>query len=268
MRRLLTFGVTGLLAVAGLVVANPGPASAVDLVKSGIGVFRPSEHRFYLDKNHAGTPQADVSFGQSGDLPLSGTFGVVGWDGIGVYRPSNRTFYLDYGYDGSTNKQVTFGADGDLPIVGDWEYVPGGSNDNLDSVGVFRPSSGQFFFDYNNDGVANRSFSYGQAGDIPVAGKFGSPGARSGIGVFRPSEGRWYLDTNLDGVTEKWIYFGRPGDRPVVGDWDGHGGDELGVFRPSEHRIYLDYDLTGGNAEYDYSFGTSEDRPIAGYWFN
>jgi hypothetical protein len=148
---------------------------------SEIGVFRPSTHLFYLDYNGNGVwngPSADRSynFGITGDLPVSGDWNNNGFSDIGVFRPSTHLFYLDYNGNGVWNgapadRSYNFGITGDKPVSGDW------NNNGFSDIGVFRPSTHIFYLDYNGNGVwngalADRSYTYGITGDLPVTGKW------------------------------------------------------------------------------------------------
>jgi hypothetical protein len=196
-----------------------------------LGVYRPSEGRFYLDLDGGGAwIQTDI-FGSPDDRPVAGD-----WDGrrdqdgyyqdeIGLYHPGTRTFTLDL--DGSlspTAGDVTtatpFGNAGDLPVVGDW------NGDHKDELGVWRPSTRRFYLDSN----ANRT---------------------------------------LDARDRTTAVFGLAGDRPVVGDWNGDHKDELGVYRPGTRTFWLDTDgnfsLTTRDAV-SAPFGDSGDVPLSGRW--
>ena len=81
---------------------------------SGIGVFRPSTHTFYL-KN--GTRNTTVTWGLSTDKPVSGDWNGDGLSDIGVYRPSTHTFYLK---NGTANTTVSWGLSTDMPVSGKW----------------------------------------------------------------------------------------------------------------------------------------------------
>ena len=76
---------------------------------------------------------------------------------------------------------------GDLPVVGDWKGA------GVSQLGLFRPSTGEWFLDYNGNKSWNgcskeRCKSFGRAGDQPVTGDWNGSGT-SKIGVFRPSTG-------------------------------------------------------------------------------
>ncbi len=169
-----------------------------------------------------------------------------------------------------------FGTTGDLPASGNW----GGGTKR--SVGVLRPSTGEWFIDRNGNhqwdgcGTDGCYSGFGAPGDLPVAGDWSGTGFAK-IGVFR--NGAWSLDYNGNG---KWdgcgidlcLNFGLPGDLPVAGNWDGGLKTGIGVFRSGTW--YLDYN---GNGKWDgcqqdggldlclfNSFGIQGDLPAAGDW--
>jgi hypothetical protein len=150
-----------------------------------IGVFRPSTGYWYLDKN------ADGDFDRckvdrcvrlrnymNGDLPLLGDWSGNGITQFGLFRPSTGEWFIDRNgnrsWDGCRRDQCVdgFGSAGDLPVSGDWD----GSGKS--KIGVWRPTTGQWFLDYNGNGVWDGcsvdvcSAGFGVAGDIPVAGKW------------------------------------------------------------------------------------------------
>jgi hypothetical protein len=121
---------------------------------------------------------------------------------------------------------------GDLPVGGDW------SGSGTTKIGIYRPSSGEWFLDYNGDGVFDAGdktyFFGGIAGDLPVVGDWSGSGTAK-IGIFR-SGYFWILDYNGDGTYDNgdqaFAYGGVAGDVPVAGDWTGNGIAKVGVVRP------------------------------------
>jgi Divergent InlB B-repeat domain/Fibronectin type III domain len=201
-----------------------------------LGVFVSDSAQWLLDGNGNGTfdgCQIDVcidSFGESSDLPVVGKWTTAPESGIGVFRPTEKRWHLD---SNSNDTLDSCNADacvnfnsyqaGDIPVAGDW------MGRGTAQLGLFRPSTRQWFLDRNNkktwDGCGKDScFYYGVAGDRPVVGDWNGTGI-SKIGVFRPSTGEWFLDLNGN---NKWdgpsldLYvpgFGMAGDIPVVGKW-------------------------------------------------
>jgi hypothetical protein len=61
--------------------------------------------------------------------------------------------------------------------------VTSGSGANAtDNVGIFRPSTGYWYFDYNLDGIVNKSFRYGGSTDQIIKGDWQGTG-NDGIGI-------------------------------------------------------------------------------------
>lgn len=163
---------------------------------------------------------------------------------------------------------IPMGEPGDYPVAGDWD------GDGVDTIGVYRPSAGQFFLKNANtaDAPIVYEFIFGEAGDIPIAGDWDGDG-KDGVGVFRAvgEEGVFYLRNALsDGGADYYIVFGAAGDIPIAGDWNGDGKDGVGVFRPSSATFYLLNNVQESGAfmpDIEFMFGSpGEDVPIAGDW--
>ena len=111
-------------------------------------------------------------------------------------------------------------------------------------------------------GFAERTFVYGDPGDIPVAGDWNCDGDET-PGVYR--NGVFYLSDSLgDGqsapTADYVIGYGNPGDRPVIGDWNNDCYDEIGVYRGGGW--YSDENLEGGAGETLFTFGNPTDTPL------
>ena len=125
--------------------------------------------------------QIDSCFWRYGN---PGDFAVVGdWDGdgignISVFDASRGSWLLDYNGNGlwdgcAVDKCLSnFGHMHDLPVAGDWD----GTGKAM--IGVFRPSTGEWFLDKNGNGqldgcgVDTCVRSFGNPGDLPVVGKW------------------------------------------------------------------------------------------------
>ena len=203
--------------------------------KTKVGLFVRETSQWFLDLNGNGIWEdcgVDVcvkSFGQSTDLPTVGQWTTTAVDSIGVFRRSEKKWYLDKNrnktLDGcGTDECLSFNvyANGDIPVTGDW------TGSGTSQLGLFRPSTGEWFLSRNS----NRSWNgckkdtcithFGDPGDLPVIGDWNGTGI-SKIGVFRPATGEWFLDANGNG---KWddgidlqLSYGEAGDVPVVGRW-------------------------------------------------
>jgi len=165
-------------------------------------------------------------------------------------------------------------AAGDIPVTGDW------SGSGTTKIGIYRPSTGQWFLDYNGDGVldaGDKTYNFGGiAGDIPVVGDWSGSGFAK-IGIFR--EGFfWILDYNGDGVYDNgdqaFAYGGVAGDVPVSGDWSGDGKAKVGVVRPfstgGTPAFWLldannDHAIDAGDLVFAFG-GIAGDVPVVGDW--
>jgi hypothetical protein len=205
-----------------------------------LGFFDSNTAAWHLDLN--GNEIVDAceidscigAFGQPGDLPVGGDWNGKGVTRVGVFRPSTATWYFDINGDGDLDSCTkankidactkSFGKSGDLPVVGDWK------GNGKTRIGVYRPSTGQWFLDRNGNrkrddcSLDKCAASFGLTEDLPVVGDWNGNG-KAKIGVFRPSTGEWLLDFNgnetWDGCEVDLCLgpFGQPGDLPVVGKW-------------------------------------------------
>jgi hypothetical protein len=165
-------------------------------------------------------------------------------------------------------------AAGDIPVTGDW------SGSGTTKIGIYRPSTGQWFLDYNGDGIldaGDKTYNFGGiAGDIPVVGDWSGSGFAK-IGIFRAGF-FWILDYNGDGVYDNgdqaFAYGGVAGDVPVSGDWSGDGKAKVGVVRPfstgGTPAFWLldannDHAIDAGDLVFAFG-GIAGDVPVVGDW--
>ncbi len=133
--------------------------------------------------------------------------------------------------------------------------------DRRTDVVVFRPSTGTWFtrLSATNGGAA---WTWGSAGDIPVAADFDGDG-RSDYAVFRPSSGVWYwMHSWTNGATYGQFPWGQTGDVPAPGDYDGDGKADPTVVRPSTGTWFAK--LSGANFTTNLilQFGANGDVPV------
>lgn len=264
---------TNLLTTSGVVKpttdnADGFVAKILDTRLDSVGVFRPTS-TFILTQSITTVVSQNATFtgGLAGQKGVSGDWNGDGIDTIGsftngVWKIRNSNFPIINPPFGGGIITINFGSPGDLPIVGDW------NNDGVDSPGVYRPSTGQFFL--TNSNLANPPVEitvvFGIAEDLPVAGDWNADGFDS-VGVFRPSSGQFFLtDDNVAGATiDQAFFFGANGDLPTAGDWNGNGVDTIGIYRPSTTEFFL----TNDNINFSnvFTFGQiGTDQPIAGDW--
>jgi hypothetical protein len=247
---------------------------------SNVGVYRAGQ--WLLDANgntlwDAPGPGLDTysNFGGLvGDVPITGDWSGNGTTKIGVYR--NGAFLLDYNgsglYDGSLADryyQFMTPVAGDIPVTGDW------TGTGTTKIGIYRPSTGQWFLDMNGNGVfdpgTDAVVNYGGlAGDVPVTGDWNGNGITK-IGIFRAGF-YWILDANGNGVVDAgdltFAYGGIAGDVPVVGDWNGNGKTKVGVFRLGFFFVLDtngDQAFTSGDQAFPFG-GLAGDVPVIGKW--
>ena len=183
------------------------------------GLFRMSDGFVYLrNTNTQGIADTTFFFGNPGDMPVVGDFNGNGFDTVSVYRPSNQTFYIinelgvDGGGLGAADFDFVFGLDGDMPIAGDW------NGDGTDTIGVFRPSTGETLQrNTNSAGPADTTLLFGDAGDAPFYGDWDGHGTDT-PGVFRSPEAKMYLrNENTTGGADESFFFGTGGWTPLAG---------------------------------------------------
>jgi len=120
-----------------------------------IGGYYPANSTFYLyllnlDSSTAISFKA-VPFGVHGDTPLTGDWDWDGDDDAGVYRAfdpdysNNPAFYFDLNHTGGQADYTPYpyGNNGDIPVTGSW------NGDGDSNIGVYRPSTEEFFFASN-----------------------------------------------------------------------------------------------------------------------
>jgi hypothetical protein len=143
---------------------------------------------YLRNSNTQGIADIRFFFGNPGDVPLAGDFDGDGFDTVSIYRPSNQMFYVinelgvnDAGL-GAAEYGFLFGNPGDQPVVGDWD------GDGVDEIGLYRESSGFFYYRTTlTTGIADDEFYFGNPGDRFVAGNWGIIDGCDTPAVFRPS---------------------------------------------------------------------------------
>jgi murein DD-endopeptidase MepM/ murein hydrolase activator NlpD len=174
------------------------------------GLYRRSDGFVYLrNSNTQGVADITFFFGNPGDYPLVGDFDGDGKDTVSIYRGSEGRVYVmnelgeDGGGLGAADFGYYFGNPGDSPFVGDFD------GDGIDTVGLYRTSTGYVYFrDSLTQGTADFEFFYGNPGDVILAGDWDNDGDDT-VAVFRPSTGRVYVNLeNEPGVADYTLYVG------------------------------------------------------------
>jgi hypothetical protein len=177
---------------------------------------------------------------------------------VGVFDPGTGVWSLP-SQDGSM-RIFYYGNPGDTPLLGDWNC------DGLDTVAMYRPSTGFVYLRNRNDfGVADEEFFYGIPGDVPIAGDWDGDGCDT-LAIFRPAEGRIYVSNTLGTRPADFSFlYGFRGDRPFAGDFDGDGKDTVG-FMTTTGMIVHRNQLAGGSNDGSINYGHTTHRIVAGDW--
>ena len=152
-------------------------------IKSPIMVFRPSNGTWY--RRDADDTFSMIQWGMDGDRPVVGKFDSYFYN-IAVFRPSEGKWYFYGSFLG--RRTLNWGQAGDIPVTADYD------GDGLTDVGVYHPSTGQWFLIKTRFGDIQVT-SWGEPGDIPVPDDYGSLDGRAQIAVYRPSNSRWYFSS-------------------------------------------------------------------------
>ena len=129
--------------------------------------------------------------------------------------------------------EINFGLVGDLPVAGDWD------GDGRDEIGIYRPSTHTWMFDFNMDGQADDTLLLGEPkkGAVPIAGDWDGNGSDD-PGFYNP-DGTWQLFNLSDPKYARLVSFGAPGEAPITGDWNGNGIDTIGTYQATTGVVKL-----------------------------
>ena len=196
---------------------------------------------------------------------------------LALLDPSQTPYawYIDINgntvYEAGIDRLVRFGSGGQ-GVAGAW----GGSGTYVDRIGVF--NAGLWQLDWNNNGAwdgasVDRQYSFGQAGDVPVPGRYlrGSSGYPTLIAVYRT--GTWFIDWNNNGVwngssiDRQYVFLSFvAGDVPVVGAWSSARVDRVGIYNNGIWYLDIngDYAFTGADRTYSFNPGGAGARPLPG----
>jgi hypothetical protein len=129
--------------------------------------------------------------------------------------------------------------------------------DGVADLIVFR--AGTWYVSTHRNGVADRAYRFGQAGDTALAGDFNGDGIAD-LALYRG--GLWYIDTNRDGTADIIVVWGgAANDLPVTLDYDGDGRADIAVFR--DGLWYVNRRSTAPRRS-SYRTGAAGDRPLPG----
>ncbi|HSJ70580.1 MAG TPA: M23 family metallopeptidase [Acidimicrobiia bacterium] len=180
------------------------------------GLYRQSDGYVYLrNENSEGVADIEFFFGDPGDFPLVGDFDGDGRDSVSIWRASEARVYVinELGTQGQglgvADYSYEFGNRGDMSFVGDFD------GDGVDTVGLYRQSTGFVYFrNSNTPGTAELEFFYGDPGDQVLVGDWNGDGDDT-VAVYRPSTSTIHLNFE---------------NRQATADWSGHIGSHSVVL--------------------------------------
>lgn len=183
-----------------------------------------------------------------------------------VYLPDEQRWHLADTLDSSPLvTSFLFGTTGETPITGDWD------GDGTKTIGTVRNSrfgryrDGVMWWRLRNDvgaGEPSDIFSYGEPGDVPIAGDWNGDGTDT-VGVV--SGNVWKLrNANSGGDPDVEFTFGEPGDTFVTGDWNGDGIDTPGFIRGN--RLHLRNSNSAGAPDLEFDYGSGAGIYVMGDW--
>ncbi len=182
----------------------------------------------------------------------------VATEAVGLFDPASGVWSIPR-RDASMS-DFYYGIPGDTPLLGDWDC------DDLDTVAMYRPSSGFVYLRNSNDfGVADEDFYYGIPDDVPIAGDWDGDGCDT-LAIFRPAEGRLYVSNSLGTRPADFSFlYGNRGDRPFAGDFDADGRDSIGFIAATGMIVHKNL-LAPGPNDFSVYYGRTTHRIVAGDW--
>jgi hypothetical protein len=205
---------------------------------------------------------------------------------LGIFRASAQGLFV-LGTDAKNAmglalyKSVKFGVPGDIPVAGDWDGT------GVVRIGVYRPITGHWYLDMNNNGRWDGSdldVAFGSpfatcdpstaarlaaCRDIPIVGDWTGTGV-SKLGIFEG--GHWFLDKknprDSGPHTAAATYtYGGNGDLPVAANWNRTGAaEQIGVYRRGTWYVDSNGDGIFESTDATYIFGSPDDFPVTGNW--
>lgn len=225
--------------------------ASVSGLRSELAIYRTAVNRYMIDYDGNRSPDANVVFGATGDIPLVGDIDGDGISDLILYR--NGIWFVSTNRSNSADQIYYFGGmSGDIPLLADFD------GDGLADLGIFR--NGVWYVSTQRNGQADKIYYFGGSpGDIPLAADMDGDGLADLV-IFR--SGRWFVDTTRTGTaTSNFVFGGVAGEIPVILDYDGDGKMDAAVVRNGMWFVSTTLD---GVLSAVFGYGTTGDSPLAG----
>jgi hypothetical protein len=141
-------------------------------------------------------------------------------------------------------------------VLGDFD------GDGRADVGVYRPSTGEWFIVRSGSGGLLLGWGAPTLGDVPAPADFDGDG-RTDIAVYRRSNGQWFVLRSGDGGLTQ-LSWGAPAlqDVPVPADYDGDGRADVAVYRRTNGEWFILRSGDGGLTRLGWGAPTLQDVPV------
>ncbi len=187
------------------------------------GIWRADTQEIFLrNSNTGGKAKISYTYEADGVQPIVGDFDGDGCDTVSFYFPDDGSVLIFNTKESSVGQSeegaavdatYSFGAAGDIAFVGDFD------GDGIDTLGLFRPSSGMVYLNNTHEaGKADIEFRFGDSGDLPIAGDWGPEDGIDTIALYRPATGEFFFRyTNSAGPADTTLTYGILDGYPVAG---------------------------------------------------
>ncbi len=217
--------------------------------RSDVGIFRPSEGKWYLSLSTDGLSVAQWGLGTDRLAPAD-------YDGdsktdLAIYRDGQWWYFRS---SNSTVALTEWGGAGDIPMPSDFD------GDGKDDFIYYHPSTSEWFRKSSTEAIS--TIQFGITEDIPLIADMDGDG-KADPTIYRPSTGTWWYASSINGLFYA-LQWGTATDIPAPGDYDGDGKTDPAYFRPTNGDWFVLHSGTNYTTYTVTNWGTAGDRPTPG----